>query len=122
MQKPIRSAHSGFGAFLAFEQLLFAPLFGPAFFYRLASPAERQRVSRNVVSNSRTGCDIRAFIDPDGRYERGIAADECAIFDHSYMLGRSIVVAGNSACTHVHACPNFCIAQVSKVIGLGTSA
>src|SRR5579871_394481 len=74
---------------------------GPARFGGLPAAPKAESIRRNVFRNRRSGGDISAVADSDGRNEDGIAADKDAIADRRLVLVHTVVVARNRSRANV---------------------
>jgi len=96
--------------------------FSPTFFHRLTGAAESERVCRNIVRDARSRGNIGARADAHGRDQRGVAADEGAVFDYGLLFVGAVVVAGDGAGADVHAIADFGVAEIGEVVGFGSFA
>src|ERR1039458_10788814 len=90
----------------------------PSLFHALSRPPERQRVRRHIFGDATGGGDIGAASNFYRSDQRGVAANEHAIFDHGLLLVHAIVIAGDGARADVDAFADFRVAQIAEVICL----
>ena len=105
---------------LLFIDSSFVP--GPAFFGHLSSASDCQSVRRNIFGDARSCADIGSLAELDGRDQRGVAADENAVLDNGLVLVNAVIVAGDGSSPDVDARADLRVAEVSKVVGLGSLA
>src|SRR5258708_3530832 len=91
---------------------------GPSWFHDLVCAADGQGVFRNVGGDAGGGGNVGALADADGRDQGTIAADKDAIFDDGGVLVNSVIVASDGSGADVDGGADFCVAKVSKVVGL----
>src|SRR5712692_3422238 len=98
----------GSGKFTAF-------LRGPAGLVHLTAAGNSQSVRRHVFRDCRTCGDVGAITNPDGRHQRGVAADEDFVPDRRRILVEAVVIAGNRTRADVAFRSDLRVAQVREV-------
>ncbi len=84
--------------------------------------SDGQSILRNVAGDARRRADVGSFTYAHGRDESRITSDEGTVFDHGCVLVSAIVVASDGSGADVHACANFRVAEIGKVVGLRSLA
>ena len=71
---------------------------------------------------ARAGGDIGVLAHGDRRDERGVAADERAVFDDGPVLGGAVVIARDRARADVDLGADGRVAEIREVVGLAACA
>src|SRR5271166_6521149 len=74
------------------------------------------------MGDARGRSNIGSFAHPHRSDQRAVAADKDAVSDHGFMFVYAVIVAGDGSGADVHACADFCVAQVGKMIRLRSFA
>src|SRR5680860_410583 len=88
----------------------------PARYITLASAGNLQFLLWDIFGDGRACTNGGASANRNGCYQGTVGANKHAITQHRLKLVHAIVVAGDCACTHVHAGTQRSIADVAQVV------
>src|SRR4029077_4491154 len=99
-------------------RLYLAIPFGATLAVGLGTALHGHRVVRHVAGNHRARADIGSLADLDGRDQRRIGADECALTDLGLVLAKAVIIARDGTGSDIGVGTDMGITDIAEMIDL----